>query len=142
MEGEWVQVEAGAKFTDNVKINNPHAELPNQEEHKLLGKQWTPPLKEGNPPVLFQQEFEATYLYDATSSDLAFYGDHTAADYINSKKFNYIQFNCSKKQYTHNHLKSPRQGMASYDIFSVKVTIDGDKFVFSLPAYKGKPNKH
>eukprot|EP00957_Ditylum_brightwellii_P165632 12608788-Ditylum_brightwellii.AAC.1 len=31
--------------------------------------------------------------------------------------------------------------MAGYDIFAVKETMDGDKFVFSLPPYKGKPNK-
>eukprot|EP00957_Ditylum_brightwellii_P118122 9008822-Ditylum_brightwellii.AAC.1 len=60
MEGKWVQVEAGAKFTDNMKINNPNTELPKQEEHELLGKLLTPSLKEGNQPVLFQQEFEAT----------------------------------------------------------------------------------
>eukprot|EP00957_Ditylum_brightwellii_P059590 4524363-Ditylum_brightwellii.AAC.1 len=60
MERKWVQVEAGAKFADNMKPTHPNAELPKQEEHELLGKQWTPTLKKGNPPVLFQQEFEAT----------------------------------------------------------------------------------
>eukprot|EP00957_Ditylum_brightwellii_P126754 9661759-Ditylum_brightwellii.AAC.1 len=60
MEGKWAQVEAGEKFADNMKINNPNAELPKQEEHELLGTQLTPPLKKGNPPVLFQQEFEVT----------------------------------------------------------------------------------
>eukprot|EP00957_Ditylum_brightwellii_P059589 4524362-Ditylum_brightwellii.AAC.1 len=60
MERKWVQVEAGAKLADCMRTNHPNTALPKQEEHELLGKRWTPPLKRDNPPVLFQQDFEAT----------------------------------------------------------------------------------
>eukprot|EP00957_Ditylum_brightwellii_P032652 2475276-Ditylum_brightwellii.AAC.1 len=117
MEGKWVHVEAGATYSDCMRANHPNAALPEQKEYELLGKQWTPSLKRGNPPVLFQQVLEVICLFDATTSVLAYYGDHTAAKYINSKRHIYNPFNC------------------------MKVTMDGDKFVFSLPPYRGKPNK-
>ena len=98
-------------------------------------------MKRGNPPVLFQQIFEATCLFDATSSVLVYCGDHTAAKYINSKRYDVIPFNTNKKQYIHQFLKQSSKTMACYDIFKVKVTMDGNTFVFSLPPYKQKPNR-
>eukprot|EP00957_Ditylum_brightwellii_P090310 6877944-Ditylum_brightwellii.AAC.1 len=121
--GEWVQVKPGAAKITTAMEQNVILSKNILPSNTKLGTRWTPPLQDGNPVVLYQQDSTATCLFNDVSSVLAYYGDHVGAELVNSKSHLRNSYRKSSTQFinellmtVHGNGKGKRSQQVGYDI--------------------------